>query len=602
MAHFEQDAHPQSVDGVSQYNPYWVLVVVPFKDRVTTDFSKIPKSDASSPVVTKNGRLSTFSESGDVVDLTDSCVNWRVTHSKSNHSIMGNFTLVPPQVIGVNGRTIGVESYDIAPQDWVLFWAMDNEEDYLKVRNAISQKVYTSKELPESGRYDLLGKYNGTVLNGKNSGLKFVGKVRSFKRNLAIASNGLKMSKFFLECFGFSEFDGTILYNQIFSGRGGGFGLQLSKLLTPFVLNSPIQPITTQKAVPFFTNLLLNLSARQVLSSVTAEGTANLNSFQASYAPNMPFIVPETVAFMLGNPKQKDGVYTYGDILYQYIGIDNIKDSTEYVRNVSPIGSYPNTYSYNRGLTSTLLVQTVQLDSKTIWGIVQTYSGHPVTEIFTAMKLNHLGNIVPTFICRRLPFTSKAFDEAEENRYEPLTRYTHLPRWKIRDDQISMYDIGLTDSVDINYIKIEQSIAFGDNATARVNQMVNVPPVIDSADVARNGLRPYSTISAVAAANTSSGQAQGRFYTKFLADFMFKLKYTANGNVSCRGIQAPICIGDNAVVAGMLFHIEAITHDGTIDMSGSKRFTTTLSLSHGIQIPSDDESESVPTVPEKLRS
>jgi hypothetical protein len=96
---------------------------------------------------------------------------------------------------------------------------------------------------------------------------------------------------------------------------------------------------------------------------------------------------------------------------------------------------------------------------------------------------------------------------------------------------------------------------------------------------------------------TTEGQEQGKLWTKFLADFMFRLKYTANGNVSCKGIQKPICVGDNAVIGDMLFHIESISHDGTIDMAGKKRFNTSLALSHGIRF-----NESVTQTPDNLRS
>ena len=44
----------------------------------------------------------------------------------------------------------------------------------------------------------------------------------------------------------------------------------------------------------------------------------------------------------------------------------------------------------------------------------------------------------------------------------------------------------------------------------------------------------------------------------------------------------PIAEGDNCEIRGILYHIEAINNSGSLDASGHKSFTTTLSLSNGV--------------------
>jgi hypothetical protein len=284
-------------------------------------------------------------------------------------------------------------------------------------------------------------------------------------------------------------------------------------------------------------------------------------------------------------------VYSYTDILYQYIGIavrDTSPTDLSYIDDPQQITQsqgtvpllYTNTYEMGYPISTPLLAQTIHFDSRSIWSILKTYLNEPVNEMFTAMRTNHEGRIFPTLVCRQLPFSSQLFVESDD-AINAITPYHSLPEWYIPTEQIVSYDVGYSDALDVNYVKLDLMLELTNSSAARVNQLQNVAPVFDSADIMRNGLRMLSTVCSATASTTEEAYESARFWTKLIADVMFRLKYQVNGNVTCRGIQKDIAIGDNVTVNGVTFHIEAITHDGNIDMGGRKRFNTSLSLSHG---------------------
>jgi len=48
------------------------------------------------------------------------------------------------------------------------------------------------------------------------------------------------------------------------------------------------------------------------------------------------------------------------------------------------------------------------------------------------------------------------------------------------------------------------------------------------------------------------------------------------------GIEEDICIGDNLELQNTVYHIESITHVGSMSADGKKTFRTTLTLVHGV--------------------
>jgi murein DD-endopeptidase MepM/ murein hydrolase activator NlpD len=780
--YYDVDGSPFTSEAVniSQYSPYWVLIVVPYKKKVTAsqkEINKLPNGPEGADITAVSG-IKNAEESGDIIDLSNHCTSWRISNSKSSCIMNGSFTLVRPDVIDSTGKTTALDSYgtvnvttedtklgSIKTQDWVMFWAMDNEADFIKVREAA------------------LNSNSAQIVNDNRSGLKFVGKIKSFKSTQTIASNGVIMKKYFIDAQAFSEFDNTIYYSQLAAVSDSVLSSKLGTLLNAFVLtpNSGLQVNTTQETIPFFTNLLFDMTLRDSLSQGLVQGGESLDRFLVTQAPNGPCIIPSKVYELLnrgktkeittsaripaadsttqgkpvfyypfpnqyvftskfgprwgrthqgvdigspqgtpvypscsgtvshkdpsagnygglveidhgggyttryahlsqirvsvgdqvnmlspigssggevgskgagnskgahlhfeiregGNPvdpkkytnindrtpyargaplsagattsapvpassspppstKKASNIYTYVDILYQYIGITTknvlTENQTSQHRNyyqspieiVSSAGNgypldYTNTFKVGEEMDATLLVQTIHFDSRPIWQILKAYLNEPVNEIFTSIRMNHEGRIYPTFICRQIPFSTQSFKKAHSDTHK-ITQYVDIPKWYIPMSNILTYDVGYSDGLNVNYVRLKLQSTIGDSSAAEVNYMYNVSPALDSADIMRNGLRMYNVICTSGIGNVAEAQKQGQFWTKLIADFVFRLKYQINGHVTCKGIQKPVSIGDNVIVNGVMFHIEGMTHEGGIDMSGKKKFNTTMSLTHG---------------------
>jgi hypothetical protein len=68
-----------------------------------------------------------------------------------------------------------------------------------------------------------------------------------------------------------------------------------------------------------------------------------------------------------------------------------------------------------------------------------------------------------------------------------------------------------------------------------------------------------------------------------VADRLIGSQYTLNGTIYSFGIQSPICEGDNLEFDGVVFHIESVNHNFSINPNGVKSWTTVLTLTNGMR-------------------
>lgn len=589
---------------VIESSPYWILLVVPYAERFTLLMSDLTSGLA---MVEKESIFKEKAKAKEPLLLDNHCVKWNVSNSKSSHIQNASFTLAPPSVIEQDG-SVKLSEYDIAPQDWVMFWAMDNEKDYSDVKKAILEK---------------------RAANDANSGLKFIGQVSSFKSQLSISGNGTRMTRYNMECQGFREFDGTVFYNELAQTGGEAINNQISAIAQSFGYSDIFAKenslkITTQQAMVIFSTVFLEYNFANtfqgntdVLDPKTAAANA---SIQLSAAPNRGYCMPDIVAQLLGQIPSGNNLYS--KILYRYIGVqqylnqgvrnpdanpkatladywgENVNAYNQATTAATTDHSRPMWY-FNNQLNDELSVETLHFDGRSVWTILDTYLNHPCNEMYTTLKLTPSTDartpsaIMPSFICRQIPYSSTYYASRSS---KPMTRFAELPRWVIDDSYITSYNIGLSDSVDVNYVKLEPSFPSGSIAAVRLNYEESVPALMDRTDISRNGLRMFRR--QIAAIDGINKDTDGNYIfgstkekQRMMADIMLRLKYTANGSLSCKGIQEPICVGDNLVVKDTLFHIESIVHDGGIDPSGRKMFNTSFALSHGLKLDNAVQSE-----------
>ena len=104
--------------------------------------------------------------------------------------------------------------------------------------------------------------------------------------------------------------------------------------------------------------------------------------------------------------------------------------------------------------------------------------------------------------------------------------------------------------------------------------------VDDNLDVRRNGLRAVIKESEYDYSTTSGSQAG--FWARMNADWLFNGHLKSSGSVSLYGVVAPICEGDNVQARGVVYHIENVSHSGSLGSDGKKSFNTILTVSNGI--------------------
>jgi hypothetical protein len=249
-------------------------------------------------------------------------------------------------------------------------------------------------------------------------------------------------------------------------------------------------------------------------------------------------------------------------------------------------------YSFKRPLNSQIVVQVPHFDGRSVWSILSTYANTPVNEMYTTLRISPDNKVMPSFVCRKNPLVSEQFASSRSGTF--YTRYTEIPRWKIESDGVMSYDIGLNDSLDVNYLLMQPSFSplVEDDANEQLLDFSSrVPPFMDRLDIQRNGLRmKQNVLSALITPEDQEKLSKARAWSGMLADIMMRMKYSLNGTLTCKGIQEPIPVGDNVVFQNTLFHIEQVSHQGGIDMSGKKFFNTTLSLTFGLELKDNKES------------
>jgi hypothetical protein len=241
-----------------------------------------------------------------------------------------------------------------------------------------------------------------------------------------------------------------------------------------------------------------------------------------------------------------------------------------------------------------------EFNNRPLWSLLQQFLNPTINEMYTCMKPNQFGRIMPTLVARQIPFTTDAFDTSvrvgrsstdvgpddfgpsnDTGKKIAVTRFSNLPRWAMHPLMFNDVDIGRSDATRFNFIHVYGQDATQAPTTTISQQITNNPPIRDDLDIQRAGLRPYMTTVACANANTL-GKAP-TVWMRLIADRLIGSHLTLNGTISSIGIFAPIMEGDNVQYDENIYHIESVNHHCSIGMDGAKDFTTILTLSNGLR-------------------
>jgi hypothetical protein len=465
-----------------------------------------------------------------------------VRQNKEDHQGSLNMSLLDP--------TDSILS-NISPGDHMVCWMFDNHKDAQALRAVLKSGSYGS-------------------LNGFSSGLKFLGKVFSVRKNITVSNTGAKARRFQILATSFSELDSNIYFDP--------------QLATNFFKGTEfMQAIARQlnsiSGVPQDINKMLAQSLA-VFMGVGLKTPGNNGSIAQM---SRPLKIPDFVAKILG----VQGSH-YIDILRTHIGIEKY-NFTKYLPDLGDSANVPNgpstrspykTIKYTPvGLVGWNSIQVAPFNNVPMWSILYQFSNPNINEMFTTLKMNDKGEIGPTLTIRQIPFNNEAFLDARPNIKG--TAFRTLPRWKVTDEIINNYSVGKSESLRINFVRVS-AVPEAKNGADVAGIRARVDPASDIVDIERNGLRGYVTaINSIL--NPVAAEVSTRQWTAVVTDRYMGSHLKLSGTIGLAGVQEPIAVGDNLLYDNLIFHIEQVEHSLTVEsMTGRKSFSTNLAISNGV--------------------
>lgn len=571
-----------SADDVST-SPCWAVVVV----RLGIPLSFSRKNLASTTKdVSQGGRLR-----GPNLVIVSDCKSITITGSKDSHT-----KSMVAELIQTDHNYL----VEILPGDWVLAWLLHDQTHF----------------------DDLLGRIRkGEACNGWDDGLKFVGRADSIRKRVSVnRSTGMKSASVTLSAVGFRELDTMFYYNQFLSEHGDAdVGTWLTKLGVDldYVFSASFKEGQKNNARQLVTTLM-DLIVGKGVKPVERAGLRQTGT-EAPFA----YLVPRVVGAFLGleapsndpndqlrvarNPNSKEsGILSYADILTTLMGVQTYSESDGGSGPESFVPKLTDNSTTNRMLTDTDLLGTFipvmpPFTNKPLWNVLETFKNPAVNEMYTCLRPNREGRVMPTFVFRQIPFTTDAFtsqaltqkgagpllpgqspDSLDITPEMPVTKFLNLPRWVMPTVLVSDVDIGRSDATRINFVQVYGQDINTANGVTFPQQTATNPPIRDDLDIQRAGLRPY-IMSVACAIKDTIGRAPSAWMA-LVADRTMGSQYSLNGMITCIGIPSPIAEGDNLEFGDTVYHIEGVTHHASVDTSGGTRtWITSLTLSNGMR-------------------
>jgi hypothetical protein len=454
--------------------------------------------------------------------------------------------------------------------------------------------------------------YNGNSLRNRalaekpinyyNDGFKGIFKVQTVRRKLKTdPSTGMKTYFYEIQAFGFTEFNTVIYYDpQIYSQLQGNIKLFMQQFDAFFGnVKSKKDILSVQDTMAILISALLGQGKKKSNAKIPNDTVTH-------------FKVPPSVGNLLGVKAD------YAADIYNYIfgvwGSGSSNDvSAGFNPNITQDSTLPsNFYKTPTRLQGRKLIDAEYWNNVKIWSIITKYLNDVVNEAYTTFRVAPDSNrVMPTIIFRQKPFTSQHFREtrkikqnvtpATEFKKFKVSRHLEMPRWKISPSLIYDIDLGKDEAARINFVQIYTRTVAANDARNRARQAGTKNYMFDIEDIGRSGLKPY-----LASANfdypekSGSKTTKGKEWADLVSDFLIDGHLREAGTISCQGIEEPISVGDNIELDDIVYHIEAVTHNMSVQpQTGRIQFRTNLTVSFGMHKNSD---KTRPIYPEMERT
>jgi hypothetical protein len=599
-----QDFGVTKDDGYLTIDPYWIIAI--YRLGQPLSFSRQTMSST-----TKDLTQGALLRAQKPLVITDDCLQISVSNTKTSQTKTLNAFLKQTDVNYL---------VEILPGDWVVAWIVNNraKRDDLLVR------------INKGDAFD--------PCNLWNDGLKFVGRVDDVFKEMAVdPASGTKLSNYSIKCAGFEELSTQVFYDYAFASPDqlagdigqwcARFGVQATKIFGEVTANG-VQEDNVNRIIPQMLNMVVGEGPDDELKSVVVQSEAvpttsgGIVSAQPQLDNSAPYayMIPCSVGYVLGktgtNPDKAPGIMSYADILELLMGVQSYSQKSGPAMFTPDLDDNSPEASASRHITKfpmmgTFLPMMPDFANRPLWSIFQQYLNQTINEMYTCLRANPQGNVVPTIVLRQIPFTTDAFVLPTEPDPQPqsifgafvpppsaadgnkmgafnVTKFLDLPRWEIPETMIKHVSIGRSNATRTNFVHVYgQSAYLGEQNVPIQAQMIENPPVRDDLDIMRSGMRPYMT-TVECWVSDQHNKIPGR-WMRMIADWAMGSQYTLSGSIEVYGIQAPICEGDNVVFDGCVFHIMSVNHQASINPgTGMKTWSTTLTVTNGLRdLPSN---------------
>ena len=538
-------------------SPSWVLTFIRWKYR---DTYRIDDSINNSPNQNPSA-LSTLKATLEPLVVINDCISVSTTCNKGTFTPNMEATLVQTDV---NYLTA------IAPGDFVLVNMVNWQSK--------ADDIYKSAKSASPG-----------PINGFNDGFKGIFKVQSVRRTTTVnPATGTSTVIFKITGFAFTEFNNMLYFDPSVVLQNPGSPVFASQISTKW---QQLVSANKNQSIQDLIKVLIS-SFIGTGSPRNAGGTITGAQFQS---PNDSFFMPGVIGSLLAIPE----VTVAADIYDYWFGLQSYTNTAPSVTPQIGLNPAMSTDADGFFYTTTPVAGRAILapeywNQVKAWDILNQYINAPLNEFFTCFRTDPTdGTTMPTIVLRQIPFTNEDFfvnNKIPVGSF-PVTMFMNLPRWKIHPTMVMSQDIGRDEILRINYVQVFARLLQGSQSGSDFTmESANHNYQYDLNDIQRSGLRPKVSASMFDLYDTAASQRgfSSPNWARIHADAMIGGHLKMNGTFVCAGIMDPIAIGDNLEFEGIVYHIEQVTHNCSINpTTGIKSFRTTIMVSQGISIYSN---------------
>lgn len=620
---------------IKNRNPYWVVCFVRFNEACAMYSGNKEKAfETKEPLIVEND-----------------CVSVSVSNPKGSFSKTCTLTMKPGEIWYPNAVSAG---------DWVFVWMTEDRLSSEKILNSLMQKGGTTPSIKD-----------GTNLNGWDSGLKFFGRVVNLSNSQSVAPNGTISLNQSINCQSFLEMANSVYYTYIAKAlltmdnpenEIAGANLLATKNLASLRGDPNSQSNGMDKALTNIADQFLGYAKDTtgfsspediiaimfiLIMGIEKENSITniVSGLKGTFGDAIG--VPSLVSDILSRKNKKKLWQMYNVVL----GLQSYTEKKGYAKALFPDLDDISAAQDDRAVFYKTKIKTkgvvpLQIppiwDNRTLWDIMNGFLNPVVNEMYTCLRINKHGEIVPTLIVREIPYSTNLFDYMEgkatqfslsatdepqqklkekldketqdladstqstednkekadnlkieeERRGEPnkkRTFYKNLPRWIIPSEKVIAVNLTVSEQKRINFVQVwgrsdSAEYTFGgswDQEAFKAIQYLNKNYVADEADISRNGLRADITETPFDLPSAGGG-SMTNMLARMRADWLFNGHLKPFGSITMMGVQEPICEGDNLEFQGIVFHIVNVTHQGSISSDGRKSFITVLQVENGM--------------------